>query len=150
MAWKVDYRGYYINVDGDKEDRKCTVYVVESRNVGKGGVISGRTEVDDIKDCKVGDIWTKNDCSHTGIVREIRDGEVWVEHCSNENEVGKVEERIYSGKCWTESSESLTKMPPSTETQPEETPPKEPDKNAIQEVLETIGNIIDEIISWFG
>ncbi|ODS36207.1 hypothetical protein BEH94_05120 [Candidatus Altiarchaeales archaeon WOR_SM1_SCG] len=111
-------------------------------------VIAGRREVE-LKNCKVGDIWTNDGKTHTGIVCQVGTNKLFVEHCSS-GDGGLVKTWFSSGKCWTESTESLTKVPPSTEAQPEETPPKEPDKNAIQEVWESIGNIINEIRSWFG
>jgi len=76
-AWQVCYDGFYINVVN---------------------VIAGRTEVE-ISKAKVGDIWTYTDLTHTGIVRQIEDGKVLVEHCSNV-EGGVVQTWFTSGKCW--------------------------------------------------
>jgi len=76
-SWQVCYDGYYIRVQD---------------------VIAGRNEVE-IKDAKVGDIWTNDDLSHTGIVRQVGDNKVYVEHCSNV-EGGVVQNWFSSGKCW--------------------------------------------------
>ena len=76
-AWEVCYDGFYIRVTD---------------------VIDGRTEVR-IKDAKVGDIWTNNDRTHCGIVRQVGDSKVLVEHDSS-SEGGVVQTWFSSGKCW--------------------------------------------------
>lgn len=63
-------------------------------------VIAGRAEVG-IKSCKVGDIWTNSDETHCGIVRQLGDGKVLVEHDSSA-EGGVVMNWFSSGKCWSE------------------------------------------------
>ena len=64
-------------------------------------VIAGRTEVG-LQSCKVGDIWTNSDETHCGIVRQLGDSKVLVEHCSSA-EGGVVTSWFSSGKCWAES-----------------------------------------------
>ena len=76
-AWYVCYDGFYINV---------------------GNVIAGRTEVE-IKDAKVGDIWTNDALTHCGIVRQVGEDSILVEHCSNA-QGGVVQTWYSSGKCW--------------------------------------------------
>jgi PKD repeat protein len=81
-AWEVCYDGFYINV---------------------GNVIAGRTEVE-IKDAKAGDIWAidyegDGKWDHCGIVRQIGEDEVLVEHCSDV-QGGVVQTWLSSGKCW--------------------------------------------------
>lgn len=66
-----------------------------------GDVIAGRTEVG-IESCEVGDIWATNDERHCGIVCQVGDGRVWVEHDSSEYG-GVVTTWCYSGKCWREA-----------------------------------------------
>ena len=66
-------------------------------------VVSGRIEIDEIKNCKIGDIWTESDLSHTGIIRELGEGKVFIEHDSIN---GVVTSWKSSGKCWAEYSTS--------------------------------------------
>ncbi len=86
-AWDVCYDGFYINV---------------------GNVIQGRKEVE-IKDAKVGDIWTRSDLGHCGIVRQVGSGQVLIEHCSD-IAGGLIEEWVTSGKCWRIYAVSITPL----------------------------------------
>ena len=82
-AWQVCYDGFYIRV---------------------ADVIAGRTELE-IWDAIVGDIWTYDDLTHTGIVRQVDEGRVLVEHCSNVAG-GVVQDWFSSGKIWPSASGS--------------------------------------------
>ena len=68
-------------------------------------IISGRTEITDLRCCKVGDIWTTNNKGHSGIVRQVdlENKKVEVESCSSKyGGVGK--EWRSSGICWRDGS----------------------------------------------
>ena len=71
----------------------------EGHSIRVSDVIYGRTEVE-ISSCKVGDIWTNSDRTHCGIVRQLGNGKVWVEHDSS-GQGGVVKNWFSTGKCWT-------------------------------------------------
>jgi len=56
-------------------------------------ILSGRVEVV-LRDAKVGDVWTNEDLTHCGIVRQVGNGELLVEHDSSYNEQGVVKDWI--------------------------------------------------------
>jgi len=81
-AWDVCFDGYYIRVNN---------------------VTAGRTEIE-IKDAAIGDLWTidyDNDGEedHVGIVRQVGENEVFVEHDSS-NQGGVVQDWMTNGTCW--------------------------------------------------
>ena len=84
---------------------KCGVGCDKGYCIRISQITSGRTEITDLRCCKVGDIWTTDDKGHSGIVRQVdlENKKVEVESCSSKyGGVGK--EWCSSGICWRDGS----------------------------------------------